>query len=237
MNDSESRKHQMFVRVQQFFSTRQPDFPAGSVGKQLASDLGATITELEGHAANEASSSGTARQGTVTRAEARAALRDDLEAINRTARNLDEVAGLHEQFRLPRGSNDQHLVNAARAFATDALPLKAQFIAHELPSDFIENLNADIAAFDAAISDQTEGLGDRIAATAAIDDAIERGSVLVRKLDTIVRNKYANNSAVLAEWTSKSHTERAPRKKTAAGTQPPAAPTGSPASPSTPSGS
>jgi hypothetical protein len=27
----------------------------------------------------------------------------------------------------------------------------------------------------------------------------------VRKLDAIVRNKYANNAAVLAEWTSASH--------------------------------
>jgi hypothetical protein len=35
----------------------------------------------------------------------------------------------------------------------------------------------------------------------------------VRKLDAIVRNKYANNPAVLAEWTSASHTERDPRHK------------------------
>jgi hypothetical protein len=32
-----------------------------------------------------------------------------------------------------------------------------------------------------------------------------------RALDTIVRNKYSNNPAVLAEWTIASHTERAPR--------------------------
>ena len=38
----------------------------------------------------------------------------------------------------------------------------------------------------------------------------------VRKLDAIVRNKYANNPAPLAEWTSASHTERAPRRSTPA---------------------
>jgi len=47
-----------------------------------------------------------------------------------------------------------------------------------------------------------------------IDELIERGNDIVRKLDAIVRNKYANNVGVLAEWTSASHTERAPRKKT-----------------------
>jgi len=44
-----------------------------------------------------------------------------------------------------------------------------------------------------------------------------------RKLDAIVRNKYANNAAVLAEWTSASHTERAARR--AKPDQPPATPT------------
>jgi len=64
-------------------------------------------------------------------AQSRAALRDDLEAINRTARaTADDVPGIDDKFRIPR----------------------------------------------------------------------------------IVRNKYANNPAVLAEWISASHTERAPRR-------------------------
>jgi hypothetical protein len=47
---------------------------------------------------------------------------------------------------------------------------------------------------------------------AAIDDAIARGMVLLRKLDAIMQNKYANNAAVLAEWMSASHVERAPKR-------------------------
>lgn len=40
--------------------------------------------------------------------------------------------GLEHKFRVPRGENDEILIAAARAFATDAVPLTAQFIAHEM---------------------------------------------------------------------------------------------------------
>ncbi len=219
MNDNENRKHQMFVRVQQFLASRASEFGPTSLVKQFGPDLGGIIMELDNYAATESSGSSTARQGTVTRAQARAAVREDLEAINLTARAImDERPGLDEKFRLPRGNNDQQLLSAARAFASDALPLKADFTAHELPGSFIEDLNADITAMEEAIGDQFGGLGHRVAASAAIDDAIERGAVIMRRLDAIIKNKYVHDRAALAEWTSASHTERAPRHRQEPGT-------------------
>jgi hypothetical protein len=152
-------------------------------------------------------------------------LLEDLQAISRTARVMaDEVPGLDDKFRLPPPGNDALLLSTARAFAADARPLAAQFIAHEIPADFLEDLADDIAAMEAAISEQSSGLGQRIAAGAAIDSVIDNGVAAVRKLDAIVKNKYANNPAALAQWTSASHTERDPRSK-----RPPSAPTtGSP---------
>src|SRR5258705_3502445 len=84
MNDNENRKHQMFVRAHQFLASRASDFAPSSLVKQLVVDLEAVVTDLDNHTAAQASGGSTARQGTVTRAEARAALREDLEAINRT---------------------------------------------------------------------------------------------------------------------------------------------------------
>ena len=112
-------------------------------------------------------------------------------------------------------------MSAGRAAAIDAAPLSAQFIAHELPADFLEDLPADIDAMAAAISDQSSGVGNHVAARAAIDDAIDRGIEIARKLDAIVKNKYANNPGVLAEWTSASHTECAPRRAAAPSPPPP----------------
>src|SRR6266404_2495167 len=228
MNDQQNRRREMFVRVQDFNLEHPGDFPPASVTAQLFTTLGSVITELDDNAAAKSSSDGTARQGTTTRSQAREALRDDLEAINRTARAMsDHVPGLDDKFRLPRGNNDQNLLSAARAFADDATPLSAQFIAHELPADFLDDLNADIATFETSISSQSSGLGQRVAAGAAIDDLVEQGNAAVRKLDALVKNKYTNNPAVLAQWTSASHTERGPHHSApqTPPAQPPAPPT------------
>jgi hypothetical protein len=229
MNDNENRRYQTFLRVQDFGEARTADFAVNSLGKQHFTTLAGIVTELAGHSASKASGFGLARQGTTTRRQARDELIEDLRAISRTAAVMaSDVPGLADKFRLPRGRiNDQNLLALARAFAVDAAPLAAQFIAHELRSDFLEDLAADIAALEAAISRQSSGVGDHVAANAAIDDAIERGVEIVRKLDAIMKNKYANNPAVLAEWLSASHTERAPRhkksidKSTASTEQPP----------------
>lgn len=136
----------------------------------------------------------------------------------------EDVPGIDDKFRLPRADKDQNLLNVARGFLTDAQPLSAQFIAHELPANFVSDLIADIEAFEIAMTTQTSGLGQRMAAGAAIDEAIDSGRSIVRKLDAIVKNKYAHNAAVLAQWTSASHTER-PRHHhpvtSPPGTQPP----------------
>lgn len=222
MNDNERRRHQMFVRVRDFGQEDASDFATGSLALQHFTNLGTVINTLDAHAAAEASGRGEARQGTETRTQARAALRDDLEAINRTAKAMaDDVPGIDDKFRVPRNNNDLQLLTAARAFKADADPLKAQFIAHELPADFIEDLQADINALEAAISNQASGIGDSVAAGAGIDATVSNGVEIVRKLDAIVRNKYTNNPAALAEWTSASHTERAPRRAASAAPPPP----------------
>lgn len=225
MNDNERRRHQMFVRVRDFGQEHAADFTAGSLALQHFTNLGTVINTLDANAAAEASGRGDARQGTGSRSQARAALRDDLEAINRTAKAMaEDVPGIDDKFRVPRNNNDREMLSAARAFRADADPLKAQFIAHEMPADFIEDLQADIDALEAAISNQASGIGDSVAAGAGIDATVSNGVEIVRKLDAIVRNKYANNPAALAEWTSASHTERAPRRAAAAGGSPPPPP-------------
>ena len=230
MNDSENRRRQTFGRVQQFFLAHDSDFIAGSMGKTVSTTLGTIITELDGYAQAEASGMANQRQGTATRALARTALHDDLEAINRTARSMaNEVPGINEKFRMPPTGNDQILLTAARAFGAEAEPLASQFIAHELPANFLADLDAGIAALEAAINDQSSGTSNHAAMSDAIDDAIDRGINVVRKLDAIVKNKYANNPAVLGEWASASHNERAPRQKQTTAPQPP-----SPSPPSPP---
>jgi hypothetical protein len=128
--------------------------------------------------------------------------------------------GLETDFPLP-DRNDHHLLASGRATAAKAVPLSAQFIAHELPADFLADLTAAVDALETAMAEQNNAVVGRQTAGAAIDDVIDRGLEIVRKLKDIVRIKYANDPVVLAEWTSASHVERAPRRAAASGTPPP----------------
>jgi len=77
----------------------------------------------------------------------------------------------------------------------------------------LRNLRDDIAALEAAINNQSRGTGESVAARVAIETKVDEGVAVLNKLEAIMRNKYASNPAILAEWTSASHVERAPRRK------------------------
>lgn len=215
MTDIQNRRFRMFVRVRDFIAQRLSDFSETGVARQLYTQLQGVITRLESLSAEQAGGMGQARQRTQTRGSARLSLRDAVEAIHSVAVTM----GLGEQFALPE-RNDAALLQTARAMAMNALRLKAQFIAHEMPPDFIEDLQADIVAFESEIAEHGNAVGDHVQASEAIDEAIDEGIDVVNKLDGIMRAKYASNRAVLAEWVSASHTERAPKRSAAPATPP-----------------
>jgi hypothetical protein len=212
MKDSATRRLETFIRVRRFGASHSSAFPAGSRGAEVLAEVDAVIAEMEADASAQHTGRHAAMAGTALIAAARAELREDLEAIRRTARVMAlNSPGLEDKFRLPRKARDQELLAAARSFAQEALPLRQEFTRRGLPADFIEDLNADVEAFGRAIDGKAQQAGARVAATASIDAAIERGTNAVRELDAVVRNVFRADPAALAEWTSASHTERAPR--------------------------
>ncbi|HXI23059.1 MAG TPA: hypothetical protein VNG71_04220 [Pyrinomonadaceae bacterium] len=214
MNDSSNRKLETCRRVEDFCTARAADFSATSLATQLFATLATGIDTLEGLAAAQTSGGGAAREGTATRGDAREELRSQMKAWSATAHAIAiDNPGLEHKFRVPRGENDEVLIAAARAFATDAVPLSAQFIAHEMPATFIDDMNASIVKFSNTMSKQSSAVGDRVGARAAFEAELDECLTVVRQLDPIMRNKYADDPATLAEWTSASHVERAPKKK------------------------
>jgi hypothetical protein len=213
----------MLVRVRDFGVQYAASFPAGSRGHELFTELSPIVEEIEQLGTAQQSNSRGAREGTTNRGEARTDLREAMEAISETARSMAlDTPGLEDKFRLPRGKiNDVDLINTARAFASDALPLKDQFIRHEMPADFLDKLNAYIEAFEQAIDTQQRSQRSRVSATTGLDDAVERGVNKVRQLDAVVRNKFRDEVQSLTEWETARHTTRAPAAP-APSTQPPA---------------
>jgi hypothetical protein len=223
MKDSETRRLEMFIRVREFGTAQADVFTATTRGGEVIAQVNSAISELEEHGATQSSGTRTAREKTTLKAVARAALREDLEAISRTARALAlSTPGLNDKFRIPRNLGDQAWLAAARSFAQDAEPLKAEFIRRGLPANFLEDLDAGITEFEQSISSRAHVTGARVAATAAIDDAIERGMNAVRELEAIVRNTFRDDPATLAQWTSASHTERTSRHNPVTPPAPPA---------------
>src|SRR5437764_2373097 len=129
MTDNDTRRYEMFLRVQQLGTDEAASFASNIFITDLFSNLSQVITELETHTSAQASGRTTARQGTKSKGVARDELERGLNAISRTARSMARtVPGLEQKFRFPRAVKDQDLLAIARMFATDALPLKAEFI-------------------------------------------------------------------------------------------------------------
>jgi len=225
MKDTERRRLEMFIRVREFGSAHAAQFPPSSFAGEQLDILDNAINALETHASAQSSGMGTVRESASSKAAARDELMRDLEAISRTARAMaDTMPGLEDKFRIPHNQSDQTVLAVARAAATDALPLKAEFIRRGMPADFLEDLQADIEEMEEAIQRKAQGAGSQVAATAGIDTQIERGMNAVRQLDPIMRNTFASDPATLAAWVSASHVERPPRRNKQSSPTPPAPP-------------
>ncbi|HEY0171934.1 MAG TPA: hypothetical protein VGB98_13010 [Pyrinomonadaceae bacterium] len=208
MNSSINRTHEMFVRVLGFADAHADAFPAGSLGVETVAELKRVVEGLTEAATTQTSGLSSVQRATAERVAARAKLRASMQAITRTARAMGlDTPGLENKFRLPRSGSDSALLQIARAFAADALPLKDKFLRHAMPASFIEDFGEDIAALERAMGQQNSGRGAHVTATATVESGAERGMNAVRKLDVIVRNTYRSDAATLAAWESARHVE------------------------------
>ena len=213
MQGTQRRVYEMFARSRDFKQSRAASFPAASRGGELFAELEEVLAVIEEHTEVQGSQASAAVQGTANRKAARVALQKSLEAIYRTARAMSyDTPGLDKLFRLPRGSNDQSLLITARGFVSELEPLKAEFVRHELASTFHDDLRVRVASLEQSITRQNQSNSARVQAATAIKTAIARGIAIVRQLDAIVRNKFAEDPATLAAWESASRVERTPRR-------------------------
>ncbi|HJQ23276.1 MAG TPA: hypothetical protein VKA60_05130 [Blastocatellia bacterium] len=213
MNDIEKNQLATLARVRDFGAQNPTIFPAGQLTGELMAAISAAVDELTTHTTNQETSTGQARQGSENKATARAALRDDLEAINRAAHAMAfDTPGLIDKFRIPHGS-DHDLLTAARAFLAEATPMKSEFIRFGLPADFIDDLSADILAFEQATTARNQSLESRTASVTAIDETLAHGMKALKQLDLILSNVLRNDRAMLNAWLTASHVERIPHRR------------------------
>ncbi len=222
MNDRETRRYQMFGRVQTFGQSHQSDFAPGGEAIKRFGNVGRIILELDTAKARQQGGNATAKEVLFD------ALRLDLQNIARTADAFDlDEPGFAAPYRLPETSGQPALLTLADAIVvrltaqpgdaaatqTAKTALVARFVAHELPADFVQDLLDDRKAIDAAQDVVEDDDNEGVASTAAIGRLIRDGMKEVTYLDAILHNKFARQPDNLRAWQSASHIERAPQRE------------------------
>lgn len=202
MNNLDTRRYEMLVRVRDFGAAHKDLFPTRTtVGGKAFATITEAVEELTKHVASQLSGRGTAREGTTSKAVAREALRDEVDAIIRTARALAlDDPGLDVKFKPPRSNGDQALISAARAFVVDAAPIAEAFVEHGMPKSFLKDLEGSIAELETAIQERNAGKETNVASQAAMEEAMEQGLGAVLRLDAVVTNTARGDASTLAAW-------------------------------------
>jgi hypothetical protein len=209
MNLVDIRRFEMLTRVRDFGLEHAAVFPAASPGGKIFGELNAAVARLDEEAVSQYTGVGSSIGGTASKASARAALRDTLHTFVLTAQAIavaKGTSGLEDQFRMPP-HGDQRLLTAAKAFAEEATPIKADFIAHAMPPTFIDDLNAQVAEFEGIQQSHTLSKETRAAARYGMDAAMEQGIMAAIRLDAVVTNTLKHDGASMAKWSVARHVE------------------------------
>ena len=213
MNDRELRRYDMFQRVLTFGRDHAAEFPPASRVFAHTTALQRIVADLDGAKVSQIRGRTTAREVLLD------ALRLDLQNVTRTARAIDQdEPGFADRFRLPDSPTQASLLTAAAAMVSElGKPGVAEkFAAYELPGDLVKEITDDVAAINAAQTQETSQGSLAVSSTAAIGERIRDGMKEVTYLDAIMHNKYARNAEILRAWTSASHTERIGHREKAA---------------------
>ncbi len=206
MNNRESRRYEMFVRVQTFGTDNSADFAVGSTAATNFASLTTVISSLNTAKAGQKPGRDTSSEVLLD------AIRLDIQNITRTAAAIDQTSpGFADSFRPPTQFNPSSLLTTADKFIqtlTAQPALVTKFTAHEMPANFVSALQSDRAAYSADTTQRETKRESGVGNTATIGSLIAQGMQAVTTLDAIMHNKYASQSDKMAAWISASHIER-----------------------------
>lgn len=216
MNDRDRNRYEALKRVAKFKTDNTALFPAGPApvdakATALFGTVVTTNTNLAAALEGRESAAAGFHAGTASQTTLRDGLLLELLEYNRAAAAIaeaDETPDLMEHFRMPHGVEDAVLVARARAMKTKAASMSARFVELGFPADFATQLEARIAAFDAAGAGQDSALAQRAGITGSIGSLLKPGLKALKQLDVICRQKFRQNPTKLGEWLTASHIER-----------------------------
>ncbi|HXC24297.1 MAG TPA: hypothetical protein VNU46_00170 [Gemmatimonadaceae bacterium] len=184
--------------------------PSSGLTAQITG-LKAAIDSADAEATNQTS-------GTVQQAlDQRNALRDNLrsahlEPILHVARVLEKTnPGLPKLVNMRSARTAQGLLNAAQAALRDLPPYKDLFVTQGLPTDFLDQLQTAVAAFQNAGNTVREIKVAKIQSRTGLATALEQGDNCTRIIGAIIRRAAPsdpNGQTFLSGWEAASHLKR-----------------------------
>lgn len=212
MTDREENIQNMFISTAQFDTVNSNDYKTLPEAAAQFTIVRAVIAALEAESA--AQISGARGRAVEQKSVLREAIRRKMKRYSHTARalNIDDP-GFRRLFRIPNDNNYELLIAAAREFVEEGRRFAADFARLGIPATLADELDADIAAIEAAIIAKAGANTETVGATAGIDEQIERGMNAEKILDSIMKNVYFDNPVKLAEWMSARHVKRSPKPK------------------------
>jgi hypothetical protein len=209
MLNVQRRKLNKYQAETAYMTDNAADFPKNSPGDKTVQRFAETITLIETLAGQQMSQ--VLRQNIGIKDNALDRLIKHLRKMNRAAAALaEEFDGIEDRFRLPRNRSEEVWLAAARAFYTDSAPFEVAFQDFDLLPGFRDELLALIADVETATTERDIAGEQKGGATGGLVAAFSEAGRLSRRLNAIVRNKYADNAQKLAAWTIASHLEAAP---------------------------
>jgi hypothetical protein len=214
---------QMMARVVDFYPAHARYFSSNTIAVDAFSALGAALRRISEQTTLQIASANELRTTSANVAAARKALETHVRRIVDTAAGISvDKAGIDRAFRFPTVPTDQALVETAKAFVPEAESIKADFVTHCLPENFIDELKTAVDAFEEARLSKAASQNKRANATTALTGAMEEALKLLPRLDAVVANTLAGNPAALAEWDL---TRAVPKRRRSREAAPPVVPT------------
>ena len=213
MTKNEFQIVEMLGRVVAFGEAYEPKFPKTSLVWLALTAIRSGISKTYELAALQNQRS--IRLCTDARQTARDTLNAILDAMNRTSLAVAiDVPQADMLFRAPGfPRRDGDIIEAGKKFAKHAEPLKAAFVDHHMPEDFIEKLNEALGNFQQAIDKQRLAKNDRSWASAQIAETIAAALMDLQRVESIVRNTLHDEPAALTAWETARHVTKVRKSK------------------------
>ena len=193
------------TRARSILAWRSTHSAAASGPKAVALfvQLEGALTRLVELGADQDQASGTSLAGTAGINSLVEAVHQDLVLISGTARTIRKSGeSLDFDFALPKSAAHDVIIEAGEAFYRELSKdgVKEKFLEWEIRPDFLEDLRADLDAYEGKVQGRDNATQERKDAVSDIEAQEEILIGAIDGLDTLFKNKFQGDAKAYRDW-------------------------------------